>query len=298
MWSSNLLKGGFTTLQADEKRVIDVNAMMELRMEQWAEEMARSRGEETGEWTADEQADGFLAGLSAEQIEGLTADGEQTDGAQSNVIKANAEAARDSLLSEAQEAADEIVAQAREEAESLIAQARAQIESEKEQAFAQAREQGYAEGFEQAGSEFAEKEQELARRRTELEAEYEKLIEQLEPRFVDAITGVYEHLFRVELSSYRDILLHLIESCVRRVEGGRDFLVHVSKEDYPYVSMEKKQLSEALTSPGATLELVEDITLKHNECMIETEGGIYDCGLGTQLLELTQRLKLLSYEKR
>lgn len=297
MWSSNLLKGGFTTLQADEKRVIDTNAMMELRMEKWAEEMARSRSQETeesGEWAED----GFLAGLSAEQIEGLTADGEQTDGVQSNVIKANAEAARDSLLSEAQEAADEIVAQAREEAEALIAQARAQIESEKEQVFAQAREQGYAEGFEQAGSEFAEKEQELARRRTELEVEYEKLLEQLEPRFVDAITGVYEHLFQVELSSYREILLHLIESCVRRVEGGRDFLVHVSKEDYPYVSMEKKRLSEALTSPGATLELVEDITLKHNECMIETEGGIYDCGLGTQLLELTQRLKLLSYEKR
>lgn len=298
MWSSNnLLKSGFTTLQQDEKRVIDVNTLMERRMEQLAEQMARSRSQAAeGNGTVGEP-DGFAEGLSAEQIENLTADGEFSDDGQGNVIKANAEAARDSMLEEARQAADEMVEQARAEAQSLLAEAQAQIEREREEALAQAREQGYGEGFRQAGDEFAEKENELIQRRKQMEAEYDKLLEQLEPRFVDAITGVYEHLFRVELSSYRDILVHLIASCVRRIEGGRDFLVHVSKEDYPYVSMEKKQLSEALASPSATLELVEDITLKHNECMIETEGGIYDCGLGTQLAELTQRLKLLSYEK-
>ncbi len=30
--------------------------------------------------------------------------------------------------------------------------------------------------------------------------------------------------------------------------------------------------------------------------MIETEGGIFDCGLGTQLSLLRQKLLLLSYE--
>lgn len=45
------------------------------------------------------------------------------------------------------------------------------------------------------------------------------------------------------------------------------------------------------------LEVVEDITLHKNECMIETDGGVFDCGLGTQLDELTKRLKLLSFSK-
>ena len=63
-------------------------------------------------------------------------------------------------------------------------------------------------------------------------------------------------------------------------------------------SMEKKKLEAALSSPSATLELVEDTTLSHNECMIETEGGIFDCGLGTQMRELQKRLRLLAYEKR
>ena len=72
--------------------------------------------------------------------------------------------------------------------------------------------------------------------------------------------------------------------------------MHISSLDYPYVSMEKKLLEGALPSPSATLELVEDTTLGHNECMIETEGGIFDCSLGTQMAELKKRLKLLAYE--
>ena len=68
--------------------------------------------------------------------------------------------------------------------------------------------------------------------------------------------------------------------------GQPSFLVHVSKEDYPYVSMQKKQIMAGATAPNSTVEIVEDMTLGKGECMIETESGIFDCGLGTQLSEL------------
>ena len=233
-------------------------------------------------------------------MEGLLSDDESEEGSRSNVIKANANAERAQILSDAQQEAEELLTRAREQAEmqagQILSDAREQAEAARESIIVQARQQGYQEGVHRAEIELARKEQELSERLKAMEAEYEGFVDQLEPRFVDAITGVYEHLFQVELSSYRDILMNLIAATVRQVEG-RDFLVHVSAEDYPYVSMEKKQLTDALTSPNATLELVEDITLRHNECMIETEGGIYDCGLGTQLSELAQKLKLLSYEK-
>ena len=60
--------------------------------------------------------------------------------------------------------------------------------------------------------------------------------------------------------------------------------------------MQKKQFSGGAVAPNATVEIVNDITLGKGECLIETEGGIFDCGLGTQLSELRQKLKLLSYE--
>ena len=126
--------------------------------------------------------------------------------------------------------------------------------------------------------------------------EIQKRLDELEPEFVDTITGIYEHIFHVDLHSYREVLCYLISTTMRKSEDNRSFLIHVSKEDYPYVSMQKKQISAGAAAPNATVEIVKDITLGKGECLIETEGGIFDCGLGTQLSELRQKLKLLSYE--
>ena len=81
-----------------------------------------------------------------------------------------------------------------------------------------------------------------------------------------------------------------------KIEGNRSFFIHVSKEDYPFVSMQKKQITASVAS-GSSVEVVEDLTLSKNQCLIETEDGIFDCGVSTQLTELSNRLKLLSYEK-
>lgn len=300
MYSGNLLKMGFADLQDVETRVIDSNELMARRLEELAVKL------EQQENISENPEDGFFSGLSAEHVEGLLSEEEMDseDAPRSNVIKANpvpgvsAEAER--ILAEARQTAEEILVQARvqaqTEAEEILAAARVNIHVEREEVLAAAREQGYQDGVSRAMGEFEAKEKALLEQQKAMKAEYDEMLDLLEPRFVDVITDVYEHLFGVELSSYREVLVHLIGNAVRRIEG-RDFLVRVSGEDFPYVNMEKKALISALSSPGATLELVEDSTLRHNECMIETEGGIFDCSLGTQLGELKQKLRLLSYEK-
>ncbi len=311
--SSNLLKMGFANLQDTEKRMIDTNDLVARRIEELAQKMTQpERNGYPGDEELETDVDSFSAGLSAQQVEGLLADDGTEDGIQNNVIKnvpidreaakaAEKEAEREQLLAETKGAADAFLADAREkakqEADRVMEQTREQIAIEREAVYAEAREQGYQEGFQKAEQEFAAKQQALAERERALEAEYEDILKDLEPKLVEAISEAYEFLIGSELSSYRDILLYMISSAVRKIEGGRNFLIHVSEEDYPYVSMEKRQLEAALSSPGAALELVLDTTLGHNECMIETEGGIFDCGLETQMAELKQKLKLLSYEK-
>ena len=61
------------------------------------------------------------------------------------------------------------------------------------------------------------------------------------------------------------------------------------------MSMQRKQLQAGLPGNGVTLEIIEDMTVEKDGCMIETEGGIFDCGLGTQLEQLRRKLMLLSY---
>lgn len=99
----------------------------------------------------------------------------------------------------------------------------------------------------------------------------------------------------MELSFFRDILTYLITTVMHNLEGSRSFVIHVSKDDYAYVSMQKKQMLSGVVSENMSVDIVEDLTLGRNDCMIETENGIFDCGLGTQLSELKKRLMLLAW---
>ena len=76
----------------------------------------------------------------------------------------------------------------------------------------------------------------------------------------------------------------------------KNYLVHVSGTDYLYVKEHKEELLQETSGEHIVIDIVEDHTMKETECTIETENGIYDCGLGTQLGELKKKLRLLSYE--
>ena len=284
--SSNLLKRGYTNIQQDEKRVINTNELVAKRIQELTEKMQKAENE------------GFVSGLTAPSVdvEALRNDGDDENVQQSNVIKVRDEANR--LLEEARKEADSIIEQAKLHAMQLERDAKARAEQERMQMLDQARQQGMQEGMEQAAKEAEKERQELKTLRKQLEEEYQQMVDELEPQFVDTITGIYEHIFHVELRSYREVLTYLISTTMRKIEGNRDFMIHVSKEDYPYISMQKKQIAAGATAPNSSVEVVEDLTLSKNECLIETEGGIFDCGLGTQLSELRQKLKLLSYEKK
>ena len=284
--SSNLLKRGYTNIQQDEKRVINTNELVAKRIQELTEKMQKAENE------------GFVSGLTAPsvEVEALLNDGDDENVQQSNVIKVRDEANR--LLEEARKEADSIIEQAKLHAMQLERDAKARAEQERMQMLDQAKQQGMQEGMEQAAKEAEKERQELKTLRKQLEEEYQQMVDELEPQFVDTITGIYEHIFHVELRSYREVLTYLISTTMRKIEGNRDFMIHVSKEDYPYISMQKKQIAADATAPNSSVEEVEDLTLSKNECLIETEGGIFDCGLGTQLSELRQKLKLLSYEKK
>ncbi len=137
----------------------------------------------------------------------------------------------------------------------------------------------------------------LAEERRQMEAEYDQLVEQLEPVFIDTITEIYSHIFGIELADNRDILVHLIDSTLRQVESSKTFIVHVSREDYPFVNIRKQELAEGAVAGKGMVEIIEDIALGQGACLIETDGGIFDCGVDTQLQELTNKLRVLSFEK-
>lgn len=275
--SSNLVKQFFMTLPADrEKLVIDNNELVRRRLE------ALGRAAENPEG-------GFVSGLAVADVIEVS---EDTAG---NVIKAQDEAKE--FLEQAKAEAEQTRAQAKAEAEHILEEARAQAQAERQQVLEQAKQQGYMEGMTKAQAHEGAMEQEYLEKSRALEEEYQQQIDALEPAMVEAITGIYEHVFHVELSSYREILASLISDVLHKLDGSKSFIIHVSKEDYAYVNMQKKQILAGAVSEGTTVDVVEDGAVGRNECMIETENGIFDCGLGSQLSELKKRLMLLAFRE-
>ncbi len=265
-----------------------MNALMEAKLEKMRrEQQAAARAN-------------FVAGLNAEVISGEENgelpegyEGEETGDDGLNALMAD----RPDQVADAGRESEEIIENARMQAQQIIEEAIAEAEAQKAQVLEEARNTGYEEGAAKARSELEKAQAGLRAKEKSLEAEYDQLFDSIEVQLVDTITDIYQHIFSVELSEQRQILIHLIEVAMRRIEGTANFLVHVSAEDAAYVNMHKKVLEAATTLPGSSVEIIEDIGLSKNECFIETDGGIFDCSFDTELSDLTQKLRLLSYEK-
>lgn len=283
--SSNLYKRGYTLVNEEETRIIDSNALI-------AEKIGKIPVSRPVARMAPPDEDGFSQGLSAEVLstEALAAlTGEMDEGAEGETGAGEVEAA--SMFEGP--TADELRAEVMAEIEQMRTEAAAALEEERRSTLEAAKKQGYDEGVKKAQAEADVQKKELEAEKRRLETEYAERIAELEPQFIELLTGIYEHVIHVGLSDYHDLIVYLIEGALGQIDGGRSIIVHVSPGDYEHVSSKKGEF----TVGSASLEVVQDITLSKNQALIETESGIVDCSLGTQLEELGKRLRLLSYEK-
>lgn len=287
---SNLFKGGFVNYDDTEKFVIDSNELANQKIEAFQEkELKRQRAmmsEEEG--YAPEGDDGdFVPGIDMEQLSQLTEDQGMMEPYPDPQFDMEAmQAEMDLKIQQAQEQADMIIQNAQEQANQIISQAQ-------EEGHRQGYEAGYQEGIQAAEALKADIEQQ----RGDLEAQYQQIVDGLEPEMVDVLTQIYEHVFGVELRDDKEIILHLLKSTLSRIEPGKDLIVHVSSDDYDDVVEERESLEACITSPNTTMEIIEDPLLKENECMIESDSGVFDCSLGVELSELSRKLKLLSFDR-
>jgi len=199
---------------------------------------------------------------------------------------------------EMQNQVNEQLEEAGRQAKQLVEDAQAQAQQIRQDAEDEGRNAGYNDGYQNGVAEAENLKKKIAKRGEELESEYRKMADSLEPEMVDALTQIYEHVFDVDLRNDKDIILHLLQTALSRIESGNDYIIHVSPDDYDMITDEKDKLRENITSPNATMEIIEDPMMKENECIIETDGGVFDCSVGVELEELSRKLKLLSFERK
>lgn len=288
MSKSGVLKSSWFYVNPSETRVIDTNALVEEKLKELSDKLR----EETG--SNDDFVDEFSQGIEAEQVMDLVGE----------------EAAMDALPEPEPEPAEpipskeEIIQEAMVEINAMKQQVMTELDAIKEKAIEEGKQIGYEDGLEQGRQEGLESvasqrkqlEQKHEALRAQLEEEYQKKMAELEPMFIETLTGIYEHIFKVSLKNSRELIVHLIANTLKNAEGNSGYLIHVSKEDYPFVSMQKKELVKGTGISVDVIDIIEDVTLSRGECMIETGNGVFDCSLGTQLEALNEELRLLAYE--
>lgn len=279
--SSNLYKAGWFVVD-ESTRVIDANKLMESRMKQAAERAAQTENRSAHE------SDEFSAGLDAEAVEALLAPEGSGESVEASMEK------KRQLERELEEAREEL-ASVKAQADRMLQDAEAQIEAKRMSTLQEAKSQGYQEGYAEGMAQAQSLKEECLAEKRELEADYQHKIEELEPEFVKNLTEIYEHIFKVDLSAYSKLVTTLLIDAMQKTDSARNYIVHVSKKDYPHVCEDRERILEETGTLPDRLEIISDMTLSESQCMIETEDGIYDCSLGTELEELKRKLKLISF---
>ena len=275
---SNLLKRS-SVINKDE-RVIDYNDLIKKKIQAIME----SKHNEM-------DADGFINGLHADVVEELISDDDTADALTDDAAMGEQQAA--ASLENANAEAERIIEEARLQAEQIIADANKNADA----AFEEAKQNGYYEGNEKAQEEMninqAQLEVELDNKRKELEQEYNNLKESIEPELVEVITDVFRKVTGVVAEDNQEIILHLINDVMHNADGSRDYVIKVSPDDYKFLVNNQGKIYCAM-SREVNIDIVEDATLERNQCMIETNTGIFNCSLDIELNNLIKNIKLLS----
>ena len=274
---SNLLKNSYVLKMESEKRVISFNdrfkpmSVPEVQVEFKATEEEVTEAEFAHR---EEVIDGFLAGIGAQQVE--IQQGPNTE----------------EIINKAKQEAEEIIAKAKFEAQTITDNARRQADI----LFENMKRDGYLEGVKLAEQENAEHatslEAEYQQKTNELEVSYKERFDTMENDIVDAIIQVFNKVFGIQFDNKKQILLHLVQNTLLDVEACKEFHIRVSQANCKFMESHIGELKERIGN-DIQVDVTGDITLADTICIIETESGVYNCGIDMELSNLEKDIRSL-----
>jgi flagellar biosynthesis/type III secretory pathway protein FliH len=133
-----------------------------------------------------------------------------------------------------------------------------------------AADEGYQQGRHDAGD--------TMRQVEALEAE---LLNDTDRRVQGAAQSLVEEVLRAEVVSPEGFLA-LVRHSLRAMRRGREIFLRVHPDRAKYLQKNRDSLV-AVLGRARTIEIREDISLPINGCVVETDAGVLDVGLETQL---------------
>lgn len=266
---SNLLKFNSVIIHDQNKLVIDSNSVVDRIIDERRKLLMENEKSNT------ESEDGFVCGIEAATVEQLISDEESL-----------AEVHHEIDMEEIKRLEEEILADAHNEANQI-----------KEEARQSGYNDGYNDGVAKAEAEYMQKcselEADFARRKAELDEEYKALKEKMEPELVETLIEVFSKVTHTIADSKKDMVAVLANNVLKNTEMSKSYLIKVSEEDYGFVAANTDMIVQGVAK-DVKIDVCIDFQLKRNQCIIETDLGVFDCSLDIQLNNLISDIKLLS----
>lgn len=244
---------------------------------------------------AEAPEDGFAPLEGAEGIESYEGDDAvngYTDAETDDVLEEEAEPQID-YVAQAQAQAEEILADAQAQADAILSTANEQADAIRSHAEAEGQKSGYEQGLQEAVAKQQELLDEAAAERDAMLLDVKKQGEALEGQLVDVITEVVERVFLVQFGDSKELIYHAVDQALSGIEGSREFMIRVGESNLEFLRAHKDELQEKVGS-DLTLDIVLDPLLDETQCMIETDGGLFDCSMDTQMRNLSKAIRSLS----
>lgn len=187
---------------------------------------------------------------------------------------------------------EEKIGQARREAEEVIREAEKSAEEIKQKAQGEGYDAGLTQARQQVEEDRARAGESLAGAICALESAADKLYDEMEKGVLDLALCIAEHIIKTEIAGNDDAYKNMIKTMLVGIRNQSNIVLKVGKEEYERFFMEgKNDLAEVAAQSG--IRVVQDISLKQGDCLVETEFGYMDAGVLTQLKRLEYSMKQL-----
>lgn len=192
-------------------------------------------------------------------------------------------------LKAAEEKSRSMVEQAEEEAKKI----REEGESKKEEILKEAEnrgfEKGYQEGFQAGEVKGYEEEKTYIQEAKDLKQqayqEREDLARELEESLIDLSIKAIEKVIEKELEKDHELLLKLIENGLKKSTYTETLIIRVAQGDYDLLDVNKNKIY-MMTEGIDDIKIKVDHSFEKNEIIIETQSGIINAGLKTQIEQI------------
>jgi len=179
------------------------------------------------------------------------------------------------LLMEAQAKATALIDTARQEAEALLEQARLE---------------GAAQGREEAKQEILPSAVAFANAGQTLIVFEQQMIAHYTPEMVRLALAIAEKIVHRTAAADPEIVTSVLERARREVMDARRIRVHLNPADYELLAETRPDLLTIGHDTGRAIEVVADEQVSRGGCRLETEIGIVDATLPTQIAEVRRQL--------